>query len=41
MKRMIIDSDTSFKLYKGYDITYNLYGEDEYTVQYCGDDVIF
>lgn len=27
--------------YKGYWIEFNLYGDGEYTVQYCGDDVIF
>ena len=27
--------------YKGYYIEYNLYGEHEYTVQYCGDDLVF
>lgn len=27
--------------YKGYYIEYNFYGENEYSVQYCGDDVIF
>lgn len=27
--------------YKDYDITYNFYGNGEYTVQYCGDDVWF
>lgn len=30
----------SFK-YKNYDITFNLYGMNEYTVQYCGDDFCF
>ena len=30
----------SFK-YKDYDITFNLYGQNEYTVQYCGDDFFF
>ena len=29
------------RYYKGYDIEYNFYGENEYSVQYCGDDVIF
>lgn len=28
-------------IYKGYKISYNFYGSNEYTVQYCGDDVIF
>ena len=27
--------------YKGYYIEFNFYGENEYSVQYCGDDVIF
>ena len=27
--------------YKGYYIEYNFYGNNEYSVQYCGDDVIF
>ena len=27
--------------YKGYYIEYNFYGNNEYTVQYCGDDVEF
>ena len=27
--------------YKGYYIEHNIYGDDEYTVQYCGDDVVF
>lgn len=27
--------------YKGYYIEYNFYGRKEYSVQYCGDDVIF
>lgn len=27
--------------YKGYEISYNFYGTKEYSVQYCGDDVIF
>ncbi len=27
--------------YKGFCIEYNLYDEDEYSVQYCGDDAIF
>ena len=24
--------------YKGYYIEYNIYGQNEYSVQYCGDD---
>ena len=27
--------------YKGYYIEFNIYGSKEYSVQYCGDDVIF
>lgn len=27
--------------YNGYYIEYNIYGRNEYSVQYCGDDVIF
>ena len=27
--------------YKGYYIEFNLYGFKEYSVQYCGNDVIF
>ena len=27
--------------YNGYYIEFNLYGENEYTVQFCGDDVVF
>lgn len=27
--------------YKGYWIEFNFYGHNEYTVQYCGDDVFF
>ena len=27
--------------YKGYYITFNFYGHNEYTVQYCGDDIMF
>lgn len=27
--------------YKNFDITFNLYGMNEYTVQYCGDDFCF
>ena len=28
-------------VYKDYTIEYNLYGRNEYTVQYCGDDFCF
>ena len=27
--------------YKGYDIEFNFYNKKEYTVFYCGDDIIF
>ena len=27
--------------YKGYYIEFNIYGSNEYTVQYCGDDILF
>lgn len=27
--------------YKGFYIEFNIYGSNEYTVQYCGDDVVF
>lgn len=27
--------------YKGYYIEFNIYGEGEFTVQFCGDDVWF
>lgn len=27
--------------YKGLVIEFNIYGAGEYTVQYCGDDIIF
>lgn len=27
--------------YKGFYIEFNIYGGNEYTVQYCGDDIIF
>lgn len=27
--------------YKGYYIEFNFYGMNEYTVQYCSDDVMF
>ena len=29
------------EMYKGYGIDYDFYGEDEYSVQYCGDDLMF
>ena len=27
--------------YKGFFIEFNIYGANEFTVQYCGDDIIF
>lgn len=27
--------------YKGHYISFDLYGNNEYTVQYCGDDIYF
>ena len=27
--------------YRNYNIEYNIYGANEYTVQYCGDDYLF
>lgn len=27
--------------YKGYGIDHNIYGQGEYSVQYCGDDCLF
>ena len=29
------------KEYKGYYIEFNFYGNNEYSVQYCGDDIVF
>lgn len=29
------------EIYRDYGIDYNFYGLNEYTVQYCGDDVTF
>ena len=28
-------------MYKGYAIEHNFYGQNEYSVQYCGDDCLF
>ena len=39
--KMPISMSTGPIQYNGYYIEHNLYGEDEYTVQYCGDDVWF
>ena len=33
--------DNYITFYNGYSIEYNFYGQNEYSVQYCGDDVIF
>ena len=44
MKRYIqskSNSSTETISYRGMDIEYNLYGQKEYTVQYCGDDMWF
>lgn len=30
-----------YKVYKGYDISFNIYGRNEVSVQYDGDDIIF
>ncbi len=27
--------------YRGFYIEFNIYGSDEYSVQYCGDDLVF
>lgn len=27
--------------YKGYGIDFNIYGQNEYSVQFCGDDYFF
>lgn len=29
------------KQYKGYGIDFNIYGQGEFSVQYCGDDYMF
>lgn len=29
------------EIYKGYGIDFNVYGSNEYTVHYCGDDCFF
>ena len=31
----------TYETYKGYGIDYNIYGTQEYSVQYCGDDIMF
>lgn len=33
--------DRTVEFYKGYGIDFDIYGRDEYSVQYCGDDYIF
>lgn len=33
--------DHTVIFYKGYGIDFNIYGRDEYSVQYCGDDFMF
>lgn len=40
MKRYI-KSSSDITEYRGYYIEYNFYGQDEYSVQYCGDDFMF
>lgn len=29
------------KTYKGYGIDFNIYGDNGYSVHYCGDDILF
>lgn len=31
----------NYEMYKGYAIEYDFYSQDEYSVQYCGDDCLF
>ena len=33
--------DHTVIFYKGYGIDFDVYGGDEYSVQYCGDDLLF
>ena len=33
--------NNNYEEYKGYYIEYNFYGQNEYSVQYCGDDIMF
>lgn len=37
----ILDRTITDTPYKGYNIVHNFYGNNLYTVQYCGDDIIF
>lgn len=37
----IWDVSGSKEIYKGYGIDFNIYGSNEYSVQYCGDDFMF
>ena len=39
--REYIKIESSTTKYRGMEITYNLYRQNEYTVQYCGDDFFF
>ncbi len=40
-KKMRSAMTMTAETYKGYGIDFNLYGDNEYSVQYCGDDLIF
>ena len=31
----------TIKTYRGYGIDFNVYGDNEYSVHYCGDDCMF
>ena len=35
------DPRNRIERFRGYDIEYNVYGQHELSVQYCGDDVMF
>lgn len=37
----MLNADHRIEEYKGYYIEHNFYGENEWSVQYCGDDIIF
>ena len=37
----MIETNDRITEYKGYYIEYNLYGENEYSVQFCGDEFFF
>lgn len=41
MEREYIKIESSITKYRGMEIAYNIYGQNEYTVQYCGDDFFF